>query len=117
MDDYKKFNIIIGVSISAFALYLLKRNNIIELKLIENKKDFSIQCNLSDENKDKSDKDKSKEFVDQNKNEELTNEIKSKEIDDEKNIKEDLDIIEKDEIKKYKKPFCLTNYIYKLYNH
>lgn len=114
MDNDKKFNIIIGVSISALALYLLKKNNIIELKLSENKKDFSIQCNLSDENKEIIDKDNEEVLF--HENEELTNEVKSKEIDDEKNINEDLDIIEKDEIKKYSKPFCLTNYIYKLYN-
>jgi hypothetical protein len=121
MDNDKKFNLIVGLSISAFALYLLKKNNIIEMKFIENKKDFSCQCNLTNNKIIDEKNNKEIEIIDEknNKEIEIIDEKNNKEIEiiDDNNIKEDVDIIEKDEIKKYNKPFCLTNYIYNLYNN
>lgn len=110
MDNDKKFHLIVGLSISAFALYLLKKNNIIEMKFIENKKDFSCQCNLINNKITDEKENKEIETIDEKENKEI-------EIIDENNIKEDIDIIEKEEIKKYNNPFCITNYIYNLYNN
>lgn len=113
MDNDKKFHLIVGLSISAFALYLLKKNNIIEMKFIENKKDFSCQCDLTNNRIRNEKNNKEIEIIDDNKEIEIIYDKNIKaDIDI---IKKDVDIIEKDEIKKYNNSFCITNYIYNLY--
>ena len=105
MDNDKKINILIGISISAAAIYLLNAHNYIDFKFCSEKRNISTQCE-SKENHSST----------QYSSHDITeNEIKDK--DDEIKDK-DIDIIDKTEVDDHeiKKKLCLLNYIYNLSN-
>lgn len=100
MDNDKKINILIGISISAAAIYLLNAHNYVDFKFCTEKRNISTQYE-SKENHSST----------QYSSDDITkNEIV---IND-----EDIDIIEKTEVnnQEIKKKLCLLNYIYNLSN-
>lgn len=104
MDNDKKINIIIGISISAAAIYLLNAHNYIDFKFCTEKKNISTQY----ENKE------NHSSTQYSSNDISENEIENKiECED-----KDIDIIDKTEVdnKEIKKKLCLLNYIYNLSN-
>ena len=116
MDNDKKINILLGISISAFTLYLLNYNNLIKIELIDNKnkkKDLSIQCNFTKKSIIEIKNSNIQCDLINSKNINIIDEIKQSNIENEVNNKE-IDIIEKDEINEteYNKKFCLLHYIY-----
>tara|TARA_B110000008_G_scaffold242245_1_gene250530 strand:+ start:122 stop:457 length:336 start_codon:yes stop_codon:yes gene_type:complete len=107
MDNDKKINILIGISLSAATIYLLNAYNYIDLKFCIETKNTSTQH----ENKEN-------ESSAQYSIKDINNDKNSKEIVIDDNLKKDIDIIEKDELNNQdiKKKLCLLNYIYNLSN-
>ena len=111
MDNDKRINILIGISISAAAIYLLNAHNYIDFKFCTEKRNISTQYESKENH---SSTQYSSDDIDKNENE---NDCKNKneiEINEDK----DIDIIEKTEVnnQEIKKKLCLLNYIYNLSN-
>ncbi len=120
MDNDKKLNILLGISISAATLYLLNYNNLIKIELINkenNKKDSSIQCNFTKKSIIESKNSNIQCDLINSKNIDINDEIKK--IDVYNEVNKEIDIIEKDEINESEqnKKFCLLHYFNGIYNN
>ena len=111
MDNDKRINILIGISISAAAIYLLNAHNYIDFKFCTEKRNISTQYESKENNSStqySSDDINENDFKNKNEIKDKDDEIKDK----------DIDIIDKTEVdnQEIKKKLCLLNYIYNLSN-
>ena len=119
MDNDKKINILIGISISAAAIYLLNAHNYIDFKFCSEKRNISTQCESKENH---SSTQYSSHDITENEIKDKDDEIKDKDDeikDKDDEIKDkDIDIIDKTEVDDHeiKKKLCLLNYIYNLSN-